>query len=108
MLEANAPKTGFAGLVGKSMSKNVTFCGETVTIRKLNVRQVKIVQALAKDLEEDSEDGGFEILRQIISMAVEGADTVSAEDFEEFPMEELSKLSNEIMRFSGIGADQGK
>lgn len=41
-------------------------------------------------------------------MAVDGGDELSDDDFKEFPMDELSKLSNEIMKFSGIAGDQGK
>jgi hypothetical protein len=102
-----AVKSGFAALIGRSLTKDVTFMNEKVTIRKLNVRQVKEVQELAKSL-ENADEAGFDILRQIITMAVEGAEGISDTDFETFPMDELSKLSNEIMKFSGIGPDQGK
>jgi hypothetical protein len=108
MLEANPQvKTGFAALVGKVMTKNVKFLDTTVEIRKLNVRQVKEIQELAKEIEKQ-EDAGFDILRKIITIAVVGAEGIAEADFETFPMDELSKLSNEIMSFSGIGADQGK
>ena len=80
---------------------------QTVEIRKLNVRQVKEVQALAKELEEN-DDAGFDILHKIITIATVGAEAIPMTDFEQFPMDELSKLSTEIMKFSGIGADQGK
>jgi hypothetical protein len=39
---------------------------------------------------------------------VEGGEDLTDEDFETFPMDELSKLSTEVMKFSGIGQDAGK
>jgi len=106
MLEVET-KTGFAALVGKRMSKEVVFCGEKIKINKLSVAEVKAIQALAQSLEKE-EEAGFDVLRTIIQSAVDGADKVEPADFEKFPMEELSKLSNEIMKYSGIGQDQGK
>jgi hypothetical protein len=41
-------------------------------------------------------------------MGVEGGDDLDDTDFDNFPMEELSKLSNEIMKYSGLGQEAGK
>ncbi len=100
-------RTGIAGLVGKRMSKNVKFCDTDVKISKLSVAEVKEIQEKAKVLETDDE-AGFDILRTVIRSAVEGGDALTDADFEAFPMDELSKLSNAIMVYSGIGANQGK
>lgn len=103
-------KSGFAALIGKRMQKKFKFCGEDVTISKLSVSEVKKIQELAKDMENktDDDDSGFDVLKLIIKSAVEGAADISDTDFEQFPMDELSKLSSEIMKYSGIGQDQGK
>lgn len=95
------------GLVGKKMTKTVKFIGEDVKITKLSVAEVLDIQDRAKISNEDQESG-FELLKKVIKMSVEGADELTDEDFNTFPMDELSKLSNEIMKFSGIAGEQGK
>lgn len=97
----------FASLIGKRMSKNVKFMGEEVKIHKLSVAQIVTIQESAKAAETD-ETKGFEILKTIIKSSVEGADAIGDSDFENFPMDELSSLSNAIMAFSGIDAGKSK
>lgn len=89
-------------LVGKSMSKKVKFMGEDVTIRKLSVSQVMDIQEKSKVAEAD-ENASMELLQYVISCAVDGASELSAEDFQTFPIDELSKLSNEVLGYSGLG-----
>jgi len=98
---------GIKGLVGRKMTKNVKFMGEDVKISKLSVSEVMEIQERAKALEKD-ESEGFNILKTVIRASVDGAKDLTDQDFDNFPLDELSKLSNEIMRFSGIGQDQGK
>lgn len=98
---------GIKALVGKKMHKTVKFMSEDVKISKLSVSEVLEVQARAQELEKDDSDG-FAVLRTVICASVEDAHDLSDEDFKNFPMDELSKLSNEIMKFSGIGQDSGK
>ncbi len=99
--------TGIKSLVGKKMTKTVKFINEDVKIVKLSVSDVMEIQNRAKISGEDH-DSGFDLLKTVIRMSVEGSDDLTDEDFDSFPMDELSKLSNEIMRFSGIAGDQGK
>jgi len=101
---------GFKELVGKRMTKSVKFMNEDVKISKLSVDEMMNVQTLAKALETDSTDekSGFNILRTVIRASVEGAADITDDDFKTFPMDELSRLSNEIMKFSGVGAEAGK
>ncbi len=101
--------SGIKGLVGRKMTKTVKFMGEDVLISKLNVANVMEIQEKAKKLEENDSEG-FDLLKSIIRNAVEGAEDLADDDFEGFPLDELSKLSNEIMKFSGInpGEKQGK
>lgn len=99
--------SAFKALVGRKMTKNVKFMNEDVKISKLSVSEVLDIQEKAKKLEQD-ESLGFDVLRTVIRSAVEGAGELTDEDFATFPMDELSKLSAEIMKFSGIGQDQGK
>jgi hypothetical protein len=99
--------TGIRSLVNKKMSKTVKFMGEDVKINKLSVAEVMSIQELTKDL-KDSQTDGFEILKTVIRSSVEGASELGDSDFDNFPLDELSRLSNEIMKFSGLGDDKGK
>jgi hypothetical protein len=95
-------------LIGKKMSREVTFMGEKVTISKLSVAEVMEIQEKAKKLESD-DSAGLDVLITVIRSAVEGANELSDQDFEALPMDELAKLSGEIMKFSGIqGEKPGK
>jgi hypothetical protein len=99
---------GIKALVGKKMTKSVKFIGEDIKITKLSVAEVMEIQDRAKAINDDP-DSGFDLLKRIIKMSAEGADDLQEEDFQNFPMDELSKLSNEIMKFSGIaGNEAGK
>lgn len=94
-------------LIGKRMTKEVNFMGEKVKISKLSVLEVTKIQEEAKDIEANP-DKGFDVLKTVIRSAVEDAGALTDEEFENFPMDELSKLSTEVMKFSGIGGDAGK
>ena len=98
---------GIRSLIGRKMTKDVKFMGETVKISKLSVSEVMEIQNRAKGI-ESNEGEGFNVLKIVIRSAVEGASELADDDFDGFPLDELTKLSNEIMKFSGIGQDQGK
>jgi hypothetical protein len=100
--QAETVKTGIMALVGKRVSQSIKFCGGNVNIYKLSVAEVKEIQELAKSLETDDE-AGFGILQKVIKASVEGGSELLDEHFEAWPMDELSKLSAAIMKFSGIG-----
>jgi hypothetical protein len=97
--------------VDKTMTKDVPFNGSDVTINKLSVGKVKEIQAMAKEIEgrkDGDDESGLDILQLVVRSGVEGGSDLTSSHFDAFPMDELSKLSNAIMKFSGIGADQGK
>lgn len=98
---------GIKSLVNKKMTQNVKFVGEDVKISKLTVAEVMEIQDLAK-VQETDDSSGFELLKRVIKMSVEGGEELTDEDFKSFPMDELTKLSQAIMRFSGVAGDQGK
>ena len=96
-------------LVGKRVSKEVKFLSENVRIFKLSVNQVMQIQEMAKAAEAAAdEQDNLAVLRHVVRSAVEGGTDLADEDFVHFPMDELSKLSTEILRFSGIAPDSGK
>lgn len=98
---------GMKSLIGRKMHKPVKFMGEDIKISKLSVSEVIEIQNKAKAIENDEAEG-FNVLKVVIRSGAEGAGDLSDEDFDNFPLDELSKLSNEIMKFSGIGSDTGK
>lgn len=103
----NRMENSFKALIGKRMSKNVSFMGAQVSISKLSVAEVLEIQDMAKDI-ESSDSKGLDVLKKVIRSSVAGAADISDEEFRQLPMDELSNLSNEVMKFSGIGEQTGK
>jgi hypothetical protein len=105
----DTPK-GILALRGKRVTKTVKFLNEDVQVRKLTVSEVKEIQELAKTVEGQEDNDGLDILQKVISLSVVGGEELTADDFAAWPMDELSTLSNTIMKYSGFGeaAPQGK
>jgi len=93
-------------LVGKTITIKVPFMGDEVEVKKLTVGEIISLQKLIADV-GDNEDAEVQIklLCDIIKVAVVGADTLSKEDFDTFPIEELNKLSSHVMSASGLGGE---
>jgi len=92
-------------LVGKKISKKVDFMGDKVEIKKLTVNEVLKIQEATKNTSEEDQ---INTLRVILRSAVVGADELSDEDIATFPLEELTSLSAEIVKYSGmVGATEG-
>ena len=91
-------------LVGKRLRKNSPFMEEEVEILKLSVSEVMGIQKSAKDIGED-ETANFRLLQDVIKVGCPDAADLTPEDFDQFPLDELSKLSNAIMQFSGVAGD---
>ncbi len=87
-------------LAAKRITKEINFMGEKITISKLTVQEVMQIQEHVKNKPEGE---GLETLRLIMNFAVEDAKELSDEEFSSFPMDELNRLSNEIMKYSGVG-----
>jgi hypothetical protein len=102
----NKMSEGIKALVGKKMTKDAKFMGVSLKIRKLSIAEVLSIQEQARDAEKNEAEG-FNVLKLVVRSAVDGAEDLSDEDFDNFPLDELSKLSSEIMTFSGIG-EKGK
>ena len=92
-------------LVGKKISKKVDFMGDKVEIKKLTVNEVLKIQEATKNTSEEDQ---INTLRVILRSAVVGADELSDEDIATFPLEELTSLSAEIVKYSGmVGSAEG-
>jgi flagellar biosynthesis/type III secretory pathway protein FliH len=109
-IQLNKGKTmsGIKRFVNKRQEKSVEFMGEEVTIYKLTLGQARQLQnasaALAEAIEKGEEAGDAELgmLREVLKHGVEGGDELTAEDFETFSADDLSKLATEIMIFAGL------
>jgi hypothetical protein len=103
---------GLKGLVGQRVTRDAKFMGTNVKISKLNLDEVMQIQRLAKEMEANkdnaSDDAGMDLLKMVIRQSAEGATDLSDEDFATFPMDELSKLADDIMKFSGMGTKDTK
>jgi len=95
------------GLIGRKVSKQYKFMDTDLTINKLVVSEVLQIQGAAKQVEKD-EAQGFSVLRDIIKASCPDFRELTDEEFNQFPLDELTQLSNAIMLYSGIGANQGK
>ena len=95
------------GLVNKKSYKAVTINNESIKISKLSVSQVLEIQEAATNTVTDSL-AGLALLKRVIRMSAEGGSDITDEEFSSMPMDDLSKLSNEIMKFSGFGGEAGK
>ena len=92
-------------LVGRKMTKKIKFMNEDLEIVKLTVSEVMDIQEAAKKFsgegaEAAEGDSGLELVKKVIQAGVPDASDLTDEDFGSFPMDELSKLSNEIMKLS--------
>jgi uncharacterized FlaG/YvyC family protein len=81
---------------------------ETVEVKKLTVAQVKEFQAQLEEIKEkDSADSGLAIQRTIIKMAVVGAEDLTDEELDSFPLEEIVNLAQKILELAGVRAAEG-
>lgn len=78
---------------------------ETVEVRKLTVAQVKSFQSyLDKTKESEDSDAGIAVQRDVIRMAVVGAEELTDDELDSFPLDDLSKLVTSILELAGVRA----
>ena len=81
---------------------------ETVEVRKLTVAQVRDFQKLmGENPEEAGDEKGLELQRYVIRTAVVGADELTDEEMDSFPLDDLSRLVNSILELAGVRGDSG-
>ena len=94
-------------LVGKAQKAvKVPFMeGETVEVKKLTVAQVKEFQAkLTAIKDSEDENAGLSIQHSVIRMAVVGAEDLTDDELDAFPLDDLSKLVQAILELAGVKA----
>jgi hypothetical protein len=89
-------------LIGKKQTKKVEFMGDKVEIRKLSINDVMVV----RDSIEAQKDGGdqMSVLRDVLRMAVVGAEEMTDEEFNDFPPSDLNELSELILQYCGLAS----
>lgn len=90
--------------LGANATKKVKFINEEVEITKLTVAQVMNIQKLSKAVKDDDEMTSIMLLIEVLKSGVPEFKDFEDEVFHNLPMDELSKLSAEIMKFSGLGS----
>jgi hypothetical protein len=91
-------------LVGKTIIEKVEFMGEELQVKKLTVTEVFKIQDLIKKAQnKKTEYDDIGLIKDVIRMAVIGAEEITDEDFNSFPVGELTSLSERIMEIAGLG-----
>jgi len=92
-------------LVGKIITVKVPFMDDEVEVRKLTVLQVMgITKLVAKSQKSKAEDAQLGLIRDVLRLAVVGAEELTDEEFNGFPLGALSDLSEEVLAVSGLGS----
>ena len=61
------------------------------------------IQEKVKGMKDDEDSAAnLDILKFVIRQSVEDAQELTDDDFDQLPLDELSRLSSEIMKYSGI------
>jgi len=89
------------------VTKTVKFMDQDLEIKQLTVKGVKELQK-ALDTNNDTTLDAIKTLAIIFKATVIGAQDMTEEEFEAFPIEPLTKLSNDILEFNGLGAGDDK
>jgi len=96
--------------LGSKVSKKVKFMGQEIEIVKLSISQVTKIQERVKALEggESAEGENLRLLALVVQEGAPELRDLSQEDINSFAMDELTGLSNEVMKYSGLGKEQAK
>jgi len=90
--------------VSKLPTKEIDFMGDKITIRKISAGAVKRISMASKNIAEDDE-ASLQVLLAILNEGVvfdEQDEALTVELLEEFPLDDLNKLSMAIMGYGGV------
>ena len=82
------------------------FGTETIEISKLTGAQaleVKKIVSDSKEKELSEDEGGLAVIFHVLRSSVKDMKELTDEQLLDFPLEELNKLADKIMEFSGMG-----
>ena len=92
----------------KKIVEKVSFMNDEVEVKKLTVSEVLHIQELIKKAQNKKvEYDDMSLIKDVVRMAVTGADEITDEEFNEFPVGELTHLSSSILRIAGLGENLG-
>ena len=97
---------GINAILGQRVTKKVKFVELDIEISKLTMGQVNEVQTKARALAETPDGDNMELLVMVVKFGAQELSDVSDEEFLNFPLDELTKLSTAIMQFSGLNTDK--
>jgi hypothetical protein len=94
----------------KLPTKKYNFMGQkdSVEIRKLSAQEVLDFQTYVKSISakdekaEQDADAGLSVQFYLIRKTVEGAEDITDAELKSFPLEDLSRLTEEILKYSGL------
>jgi hypothetical protein len=95
-------------LIGKVRdTAEVDFMGSKLEVVSLTVSEIRKFQKFVKEAQaEESEDGALGIQRQLIRMGVVGAEDMTDEELDGFPIKALADLSRAILEHNGLNPDE--
>lgn len=88
--------------IGTKVSKKSKFMGTELDINKLTVMQVLEIQESAKKIDTSNEKDNIDLLMFVVRAGAPELRDLTDEEICDFPMDELSGLSNEILKYSGL------
>lgn len=78
---------------------------DEVEVRKLTVKEVLEVQKEINKLNKSKDETAqIAIIRELLKKTVKGAADMTDEEFDSFPLSELSDLVEKAVGFSGMGS----
>lgn len=123
---------GLMAFVSRRSEKKVDFMGGKLTITKLTLGEVEKIQEMGRAAAEELKKAqteynekykevpveerpefvfesanGLSMLTNIIRIGAEGAADMTEDDFRALPLDDISKLAEEIMRYSGMKGEEG-
>lgn len=99
--------------MGRRSAHTVDFMDDTLEIYQLTVAQIREVQKIFKNKpsvegmsEEEAlvadEDSGMDLLLFVVNAGVEGGSDMTLTDLQDYPLDALTRLVNDVIEFSGV------
>jgi len=94
--------TDLRSLVAERQSKLIPFMKKQLRINKLTLTECTDIQAEASKIDAENPQQSFELLKRIVRTGVPIAAEFTDDDFGVFPMDDLNKLSDEVLKYGGM------
>ena len=94
--------TNLRELINKRQLKQVNFMGSKIEVNKLTLAECTEIQTFAQKVNAENPEAGLELIREIVRVGVPAASDFTDEDFSAFPMDDLTKLSDEVLKYAGM------